>query len=511
MTQTSARAGSPRGERPRSGGYRAMVREVRWPAGVAAAYTVAQLLLAVPGTGLGWDETVYVSQVSPEAPAAFFSAPRARGISYLVAPVVALTSSVGALRVYLAVLSGVGLLLSMWVWCRLLRPGVVALAGALFAGLWITLLYGSQAMPNLWVAYGALIAVGCFLRAARDPSDRAALAGLGAAVAFTALMRPGDAFWLLLPLMGAALSVRAWRRPALLLVLVAGAVLGGAEWVIEAYLRYGGLPARLGRAGEIQGHLGWHLAFDDHVRALEGRTLCRPCTVPLREPLAAAWWFVLPLVAAGGVVAAARARKTALILVPTLVGLSLAVPYLFLLGYAAPRFLLPSYALLSLPAALGLTWLAAGAVRARAVLVTALALALTAHLTVQYLILEAVVSRSRSNQKAFGRVAAELRRQGLRPPCVVSGEEAVRVAFRSGCASRQTGGHDGSTTPAEMAATARSRPVAVLVRGDAHPPPYARAWRHHLLPALPGMPGLHAYLGPATLPARSAGERQHAP
>ncbi|TDU73717.1 hypothetical protein EDD91_0321 [Streptomyces sp. KS 21] len=484
-----------------------MVRDVRWPVGVAAAYTVAQLLLVVPGTGLGWDETVYVSQVSPHAPAAFFSAPRARGITFLVAPVVALTDSLQALRVYLAVLSGAGLLLSMCVWRRLLSSYVAALAGALFAGLWITMLYGSQAMPNLWVAYGALIAVGCFLIAAQDRTDRAALAGLGAAVAFTALMRPGDAFWLLLPLFGAALSVRAWRRPAVLLVLVAGAALGSAEWVIEAYLRYGGLPARLSRAGEIQGHLGWHLAFDDHVRALQGRTLCRPCNVPLREPLAAAWWFVLPLLTAGGVVAAARARKTALVLVPTVVGLALAAPYLLLVGYAAPRFLLPAYALLLLPAALGLMWLA-GTALPRAVVITALVLALAAHLTVQYLILEAAVSRSRSSQTAFGRVAAELRRQGLRPPCVVSGEEAVRVAFRSGCASRQTGGHDGSITPAAMGVTARSRPVAVLVRGDAHPPSYARFWRPHPLPALPGMPGLRAYLGPATLPG-PAGNQQH--
>ncbi|KOY55032.1 hypothetical protein ADK59_26695, partial [Streptomyces sp. XY332] len=60
------------------------------------------------------------------------------------------------------------------------------------------------------------------------------------------------------------------------------------------------------------------------------------------EPLAAAWWFVLPLLTAGGVVAAARARKTALVLVPTVVGLALAAPYLLLVGYAAPRSLLPA-------------------------------------------------------------------------------------------------------------------------------------------------------------------------
>ena len=52
----------------------------RLVAAVAAAFTLAQLLLVRPGMGLGWDETVYVSQVGTQAPAAFFSAPRARGV-----------------------------------------------------------------------------------------------------------------------------------------------------------------------------------------------------------------------------------------------------------------------------------------------------------------------------------------------------------------------------------------------------------------------------------------------
>ncbi|MFB7175849.1 hypothetical protein ACFCYM_34275 [Streptomyces sp. NPDC056254] len=157
---------------------------------VAAAYTTAQLILAVPGTGLGWDETVYVSQVSGHAPAAFFSAPRARGISYLAAPVAAFTSSVTALRIHLALLSSAALLLSLWLWRRLLPTPVLALAGALFAGLWTALSYGPQAMPNLWVAFGSLMAVGCFLRAAGAPGDRRALAGLCAATALAAIMRP---------------------------------------------------------------------------------------------------------------------------------------------------------------------------------------------------------------------------------------------------------------------------------------------------------------------------------
>ncbi|MFI2074040.1 hypothetical protein [Streptomyces triculaminicus] len=468
-----------------------------WLAAVAAAFTVAQLVLVVPDVGLGWDETVYVSQVGPHAPAAFFSAPRARGITLLAAPVAALTASTTALRIWLAVLSGCGLLLSLWTWRRLLPPHVLATAGALFAGLWITLFYGPLAMPNLWVAYGALCATGCFLRAVRDPGDRRALPGLAAAVAGTALMRPGDAVALVAPLAVAAVCVRAWRRPAVLAALVAGAALGGAEWVIEAYVRYDGLAARLHRAAEIQGGMGAHLALDDHVRALEGRSLCRPCDVPWRHPVTAAWWFALPVLAAGGLAVAARTRRLAVVLPPALVGLSLAVPYQ-LIDYAAPRFLLPAYALLALPVALCLSALVTTPRRRwRVPVAAALALALLGHLAVQYKVLGRAVAHSGAAHEAIDRVVAALRRQGVRPPCVVTGSEAVRVAFRAGCSSRQTSGHDGSITVPELMGTARRQPVAVLVDGDRPVPAYARGWRSEPLPPLPGAAGgFRVFLSP---------------
>jgi hypothetical protein len=476
-------------------------RPLPWLAGVAAAFTLVQLVLVVPGLGLGWDETVYVSQVGQQAPAAFFSAPRARGISFLAAPVTLLTGSVDVLRVYLAVLSGCGLFLALWVWRRLLAAPVLALAGALFGGLWITLFYGPQVMPNLWVAFGALLATGCFLRAVHDRTDRRALVGLGAGLALAGLMRPSDAAWLALPLAAAALCVRAWRRPAVLLVLFFATGAGGAEWVIEAYLRYGGLVTRLNRASEIQGGMGWHLAFDDQVRALAGRSLCRPCDVPWRHPATAAWWFALPLLTAGGVVAAARARRMAVALVPTVTGLSLAVQYLLMIDYAAPRFLLPTYALLAVPVALCLVWLVTGVRgRPRRVAAAAVALALAGHLAVQYAVLDGIVSRSRPTRDAVGRIAAELNRQGVRPPCIVTGAEAIRIAYQAGCASRQAGGHDGSITEAGLVAAARGRPVAVLVAGDGNAPPYARGWRATDLPGLGALRGYRAYVSLSARP-----------
>ncbi|RKT02545.1 hypothetical protein BX286_0453 [Streptomyces sp. 3211.6] len=475
----------------------AVLRDLRLLGAVAAGYALCQLLLVVPGTGLGWDETVYVSQVSGRAPAAFFSAPRARGITWLVAPVAAVTSSVPVLRVWLAVLAAGGLLLSLWVWRPLLPVRVLALAGGLFAGLWTTLFYGPQAMPNLWVAFGALFTVGCFLRAARDPADRLAPAGIVAGVAFTALMRPGDAVWLVLPLLCATPALAPRRRALLVTVLVGGLVAGGAQWAVEAQLHYGGLLPRLRRASEIQGGLGWNPAFTDQLRSLDGRTLCRPCDVPSTRPVTALWWFALPPLTAGGLVAARRGGRWAPAALATGVAVSLAVPYLLMVGYAAPRFLLPAYALLAVPVALGLSRLFALG-RGRPLALGALCAALVAHLVLQAGIADAAADRSRADRVAFSAVAAELRRLGVRPPCVLSGTEAVRAAYATGCAARQVyGGHDGSVTARELVALSGTRPTALLLPGRLRPPAWARHWAPHRLPEPPGQPGYRAYLAPA--------------
>ncbi|MFD3531388.1 hypothetical protein [Streptomyces sp. NPDC058664] len=471
-------------------------------AAVAAAFVLIHLVLVAPGLGLGWDETVYVSQVSPQAPAAFFSAPRARGISHLVAPVTALTPSTPALRGYLAALAGCGLFLALWVWRRLLPAPVLAVAGALFASLWVTLFYASQTMPNLWVAYAALAAVGCFLRAARDTGDHRALIGMGAAVAFAALMRPTDAVWLALALAVAALVMRGpsgtRRRALLVVVAAAGVAVGCAEWVVEAYVHYDGLTARLRRASEIQGHLGWYFSVDDHARALGGRTLCRPCDVPWRYPAAALWFFALPLLVAGGVWAAVRAGLRTPVVLATVVGAALAAPYLFTVGYAAPRFLLPAYALLALPVAQCLirAWGPWPRLRrtATVLVAAAVAAAAVAHLAIQYLLVDGVADRVRRDTVELTRIASELHARGVRPPCVISGEEAIRIAFRTGCASRQPGGHDGSITPGALAAMALRQPVAVLVPKGQSPPAYAHEWRSFPLPDLGRRTGLRAYV-----------------
>ncbi|MFE2601462.1 hypothetical protein ACFXCZ_34130 [Streptomyces sp. NPDC059396] len=127
----------------------------------------------------------------------------------------------------------------------------------------------------------------------------------------------------------------------------------------------------------------------------------------------------------------------------------------------------------------------------------AVAAALARLLAVQYAVLAAVAARSCEYRVEFGRVAAELASQGVRPPCVVTGREAVRIAVRAGCASRQAGGHDAGITPVGLVAAARERPVAVEVAGGDGPPEYARGRR---LRHLPDLRDCRAYLAPSALP-----------
>jgi hypothetical protein len=495
-------------------------------AAVAALYALAQLLLAVPGIRLGWDESVYVSQVSGDVPAAYFSAPRARGITYLVAPVTGFTSSPTALHVYLALLSGAGLLGALWVWRRLLPVSVLTLGGALFASLWISVFYGPQVMPNQWCALGALAATGFFLRAVRWPRERGAVAGLALAMAVVWLMRPPDAAWLLLPLGAAALLVPAWRRPAVIVALAAGALLGAAPWVVEAYAHYGGLLERVHKGSEIQGGMGWHMAVGDQVLSLQGKLLCRPCDLRWHHPGTGVWWFALVPLTAAGIGAASRAERRPIAVLTVVTAVSMALPYLFLMRYAAPRFLLPSYALLALlvaecvrgvmayafaprplvTRAIGFPKSACGSVarngavrqfvarRAalRTVVPAVLVALLAGHLAVQYGVLERVTDRTQRRGALLTATAARLHGLGVRPPCTLSGWSAVPVAYVTGCASRQPRGNDASVSYARLRALAKRETYAVLMRHGHQPPYWSRDWPVAALP----LPHYRVYLGP---------------
>ena len=476
---------------------------VWWLVLVAAAFTAAQLVFVVSKLQLSWDETVYISQVAIHSPAAYFDPARARGIPVLVAPVTLLTSSVLALRIYLSLASGLALFLALLVW-RPLRPvWQLALGGVFFAGLWVTQYYGPQAMPDLWVAFSALAAVGFFLRAVLPPGRQAGrearsvpltgreatlagavarpsrgnLAGLAACIGVAALVRPGDALYLGGALGIAVLAVRAWRSWPLLVAIAAGFVAGAAEWVIEAYVRFGSPLRRLHLAGLEQGGFGFHLAIWDELRALNGPTLCRPCTVGLRYPEISLWWLALPVLVFLGALAARRAGRLSSSVLAAACGVAIAFQYLFLIGYAAPRFLLPAYALLSIP----VSDLAAGLITGvrrdlRPGVITLIGVALVVQLMVQNAVLTHQVSEKAGYFGSYGIIATDLHRIGVRGPCLIKGVQYIPIAYYAGCNSQESAG-----------AAERHQAHESLVYIDKIgklPPAYARGWTRYQLPGI---------------------------
>ncbi|WP_338697571.1 hypothetical protein V2W30_17200 [Streptomyces sp. Q6] len=447
-----------------------------WLVAVAALYFLTQLLFAVTrlgGHGLGWDEAVYVSQYDPRNPAVFFSAPRSRGTSLLTAPIVAATGSTLALRLVLAALSSAALYAAFRVWRPLVGARTTAFAALLFGTLWIATLSGAMAMPNLWVAFGAVGAVGWFLRGGGR--------WLAGCVALVALFRAPDAVWLVLPLAAYALVVRDRRR--LLPYLAAGLAAGLAQWVVEAYARWGGVAERLRVSSVTEGDMGLHLNLGTVWHTVNGGLLCRPCTAgPPHHPELALWWLALPFLTAAAVYVAVRERRPAPTVLPVVCAMSLSVPYVLLIGYAAPRFLLPTYALLSLPVAVLLRRMG----RTRPLAITAVAV-VALQLATQYAVLNRVAASTGATNARYVAAAHGLRTMGVTPPCLVTGPRALPIGYAAGCASAQTRGNNASTTRAALVRRATRVPTVVLTEPGRRPPGFARDWTPYELPHSDGM------------------------
>lgn len=472
---------------------------------MAAAFTAAQLLF-VRLHGPSWDEVVYVSQVTRHVPAAPFDPARSRGIPLLVAPVTLLTTSITALRVYLAIASGAALFGSLLAWRRLRPAWMLALAGLAFGGLWVTQYYGPQAMPDEWLAFAALACAGLFLRAVGRPADgtadepgqgRLRLAALAAVIAAAALIRPGDAVFLAVVLIVAALAVRGWRRWPVIVAIGAGMVAGAAEWVAEAYARFGGPVERLHLASAEQAGLGLRFGVWAELRAVNGPTLCRPCTIGWKYPVLGIWWLALPLLVVLGVLAARRAGRLGSAALAAACAVGLAAQYLFGVSYAAPRFLIPAYALAAIPVADLIGYLVARTRPAeRPAMIALIGLVLAGQLITQHAVLMRQVADTVKLHKDYATVAADLRALGVSGPrCLINGAQRIPVAFYAGCASAP------NPIRAEPALAKPDHPggqwrFALLEWASTRPPAYVRGWRHSRLDNAGTLRQLVVYLPP---------------
>jgi hypothetical protein len=166
------------------------------------------------------------------------------------------------------------------------------------------------------------------------------------------------------------------------------------------------------------------------------------------------------------------------------------VQYLFLINYAAPRFLLSAYGLLAIPAAAGLIWLVARPQQWARILAGSLALLVfIAHLRVQGQVLASAEDRLQETARQVAAQARFLREEGIERPCLVWGQGAIQLSYLLKCRSQLgIGAARGSAEQAILAARERGDHVVVELGAHARVPEFLSSWRRV------GLPGTKDYV-----------------
>lgn len=411
---------------------------------VGLGYLMAQLVLFSLDRAPGWDEAIYLSQVTPGAEPLLFAPSRARGITFLVAPVLQLGGSVAQVRLLLVLASTAALIACYRLWVPVLGRAAPAAALA-FAGSWPTLFYGSEVMPNLWAAFPGIAACALLARRLTTGNGRYDELAAGGLVALMALVRPLDALVLALVLVLAPLLLR--RGSAVWASLVSlGLMAGWAPWLVEMGGRFGGPLAALEAAARV-GHAGG-VSLMENVRqylALSDGPTAGPFADPNTPVIGILWLAGLTVFLVLGILEAARRDHPATALVPTVAGLALAAEYVVFTAVPAPRFLLPGLGLLSIAAGLGLVRLLEGILhpastgRPRMVGAFAAVIVVTAWTASQLEVAAKIETGVVGHRDAAARAGTEVRRLSRSQPCqVFSSASYPMVGYASGCKASPT-------------------------------------------------------------------------
>ena len=325
---------------------------------VGLAYLAAQLLAFSLDRPPSWDEAIYLSQVAPGAEPLPFVPSRARGITFLALPVLQLGGSLSQLRLFLAVTSAAALVGAFRMWVPVAGYGATA-AALLFAGAWPVLFYGSELMPNLWMALTGVAATAVLARRFAGHEGRHDELIAGGLVAVAALIRPLDAVVLTAALILLPVAVRratvSWT-----VHLALGLLAGWAPWLVEMTARFGSPWEALAAAART-GHAG-RLSLIENARqylALSDGPSIGPVAHP-DVPFSGLLWFIgFGILVVLGIRTSSRRGLLPSVVVATATGLALATEYVALTDAQAPRFLLPALALLTIPAGFGLATIVA--------------------------------------------------------------------------------------------------------------------------------------------------------
>jgi len=313
---------------------------------VSFGFLLLQILLTDHHRLLEYDEAQYLSQVLPDAIATGLGPHRSRGIIYLIAPAAMSGADLSLVRVYLSVVSAGGLALAFGTWIPLIGQRAAVAAGILGTS-WISLFYGSEIQPNFFVALAGVAIAG--LIAGPGPAHRFVSWPLLLWSAAAAALRPTDAGVVLASMLGFTLIRRKAAAARTFITAMVGALIGMLPWLVESYARFGGPVQRLAAARAPVGQ-GVTFRLLEHLAILDG-PLIGPDRSGGTSLLALGWWLALGLL---GVVGVRKAAKTAGVMVSFVGATATAVFYFTQVGATAPRFLLPAYALIAIPASVGL-------------------------------------------------------------------------------------------------------------------------------------------------------------
>ena len=232
------------------------------------------------------------------------------------------------------------------------------IAAVLFAFSWLSLVNGSAVLPNLWTAIFGLAAAHLVA-----PTSQAAGPGLGAR---RRLARSDD---VVPPHRGnrdgrrdqLSVLIRSRTSWRLIGIVWTGVAAGLLPWILEMSLRFGG-PLEALKTAQTDRHFGiadagtnlaWYLAVTDGEHAGEASS-----------PGGVLWWSLLVVLSTVAIVRSRSPQRTTVILC-AVATVFFAAEYIAFVSALAARFLLPAYALASIPAGVGLASLFRDGILAR--------------------------------------------------------------------------------------------------------------------------------------------------
>ncbi|TVR20785.1 MAG: hypothetical protein EA387_11175 [Nitriliruptor sp.] len=332
-----------------------------WLLAVSLGLVVVHAVVVGIDRPINWDEAIHVSQVNPAVPPVFMEPHRTRGLSLLVAPVAVFDPSMVALRLYLLLLGAAGTYAAFATWVRTI--GIAApIAAVVYSSFWITVFYSVEVLPNHPAALLSVALTGLFVAGLDGQLERRQLVAIAALMLLFASIRPPDAVMVGIGLALLALLSRRRRLVAPTAAAAIGGILGVLPWLLEGWFRFGFAPWQTVRsAGEYSVATGRTNLLPLYLQHIETRLRCAGGCVedfvaagggwqlpPIRSSLfllAAALLVVVAVVTSG-------ARRW-IVAVPLVV----VVPVLAFYGYAGgamnQRYLMPVYATVMLPAAIG--------------------------------------------------------------------------------------------------------------------------------------------------------------